>query len=300
MINPETISNVAIFEMLYQMWYKETPTAVSKFKKSNLPPTWNALFTILFKSFSERVTGNDCASKLFIGLMYGLYTGLNVDYGSILWAQLIQSTHSVARHSEISCARCWTIIVNKAIKQLKIPVMSDALISSIATLHTNNIIVANRSKFSFIVSIPDVMFRDVPPSSKILEGYRALTPSGPHPLFDEFQFILAEADKAKKGGRGSKKKNKKVTTKEGASEAEKSPSKKRKAPATSTVAPKRRKQPARKRKSPTSSPSHSEGEDSDSETESNICIEQDPIVHNKEDEPIHTEEHEPIRIEEVE
>ncbi|CAI9296931.1 unnamed protein product [Lactuca saligna] len=104
-----------------------------------------------------------------MGLMYCLYTGLNVDYG---------------------------------------------------------IIMVDRSKFSFIGSIPEVMFRDVPPTSKILEGYRAPTPSGPHPLSDEFQEILAEADKAKKGGRGSKKATQKDTAKEGPFEVSKPPSKK--------------------------------------------------------------------------
>ena len=86
MVNAETISNAAILEMFYQMGYKEALAAVSKFKKPNLPPTWNALFTILIKAFSGRVTGNDCASKLFMIMMYGLYTGQNVDCGSILWA----------------------------------------------------------------------------------------------------------------------------------------------------------------------------------------------------------------------
>nr|KAJ0213615.1 hypothetical protein LSAT_V11C400208200 [Lactuca sativa] len=39
----------------------------------------------------------------------------------------------------------------------------------------------------------EAMFHDVPPSSRILEGHRTLTPSGPRPLTDEFQAILAEA-----------------------------------------------------------------------------------------------------------
>nr|KAJ0198500.1 hypothetical protein LSAT_V11C700377890 [Lactuca sativa] len=171
---------------------------------------------------------------------------------------------------------------------------------TIATLHTTGIIMANRSKFSFIGSIPKAMFRDVPPSSRILEGYCSLTPSGPCPLTGEFQAILDEADKTKKGGKGSKKAAKKVTAKEGPSEAAKPPSKKRKDPAASTVAPKQRKQPAKRRKSPTPTSSQSEGDNSESETESEIRIEEDPPVHNAEDEPVRTEEQESIRIEEVE
>nr|KAJ0187652.1 hypothetical protein LSAT_V11C900486190 [Lactuca sativa] len=129
------------------------------------------------------------------------------------------------------------------IKQLKIPVMSNAMMASIATHHATNIILVDRSMFSFVGSIPEDMFRDVPLSSKILEGYRGVTPSCPLPLSDEFQVILVEADKAKKGGKGSMKATKKVTMKEGPSEAVKSPYKKRKAPAASTAALKRRKQP---------------------------------------------------------
>lgn len=152
LVNPETISNAAILEMFYQRGYKETVAVVSKFKKPNFPPAWNALFKILFKAFSERVTGNDCEIKLFMGLICGLYTEENVDDGSILLAQLIQSTHSTTRHGEISCVRLWKFIVHRVIQQIKILVMSDALMASIATLHTTGIIVAYPSKFSFIGS----------------------------------------------------------------------------------------------------------------------------------------------------
>ncbi|CAH1413791.1 unnamed protein product [Lactuca virosa] len=108
----------------------------------------------------------------------------------------------------------------------------------IATFHTTGTIMADRSKFSFIGSIPEAMFRDVPPLSKVVEGYRTLTPSGPRPLTDEFQAILDEADKPMKGGKGSKRTTKKDSTKERTSEAPKPPSQKRKAPTTSTAAPK--------------------------------------------------------------
>lgn len=137
-----------------------------------------------------------------MGLMYGLYTGSNVEYVFILWAQLIQTTYSVLRHNEISCARFWTIAVNREIKQLKIPIMSNAMMDSIATHHATNIILVDWSLFSFVGSIPEDMFRDVPLSSKILEGYHGLTPSRPLPLSDEFQVILVEVDKAKKGAEG--------------------------------------------------------------------------------------------------
>ncbi|XP_023736528.1 uncharacterized protein LOC111884433 [Lactuca sativa] len=77
----------------------------------------------------------------------------------------------------------------------------------------------------------------------------------------------------------------------------KPPSQKRKAPTTSTAAPKRRKQPARRRKYPTLSPSQIDDKNSDSETESEIRIEEDPPIRNEDVEPIHTEEQEQVRTE---
>ncbi|CAI9265409.1 unnamed protein product [Lactuca saligna] len=133
---------------------------------------------------------------------------------------------------------------------------------------------ADRSKFDFIGSIPEARLCDIPTSSKILKIHCTLTPSGPRPLTNEFQAILAEADKPKKGGKGSKKPVKTDSTKEGPSAATKPPSHKQKAPNTSTTAPKR-----------------------NSETESEIRIEEDPPVHNEDDEPICTEEQEQVRTE---
>lgn len=80
------------------------------------------------------------------------------------------------------------------------PVMQDALMGSISIFQTTRVIISDSSMFSFIGSIPNVMFQAVPPSSKILEGYRKLTPSGPCVLTDEMQAILADADNLKKGG----------------------------------------------------------------------------------------------------
>lgn len=85
------------------------------------------------------------------------------------------------------------------------------------------------------------MFHDVPASNKILKGYHKLTPSGFRPLTSKIHAIIDETDKHKKGGKGSKKREKKTVVKEGTSVTVKPPPK-RKAPiGTSTAAPKMRK-----------------------------------------------------------
>lgn len=84
MIDPKSITNSSLLEMFYQMGYKGALTTVTNFRKPNLPPQWNGLFSILFKAFFERVTGSDCASKMFMAIIYGVYTRLNIDFGVVL------------------------------------------------------------------------------------------------------------------------------------------------------------------------------------------------------------------------
>ena len=182
------------------MGYKDLIPSITKFKKYNLPPQWNGPFTLLFNAFYERVTGSDCKSKSFETIHYGLYHGINPDYGSVLWAQLTQSTNSTTRHNEISCGRFWTLVVQCAIAKLNIPVMPNSLMSLIATFHTTKIIVTDNSKFSFVAFIPESMYSYVYGASKIIGEYKKHPVPGPRVLTPEMQHTLDEADELKKGG----------------------------------------------------------------------------------------------------
>lgn len=85
------------------------------------------------------------------------------------------------------------------------------------------------------------MFRDVPASNKILEGYHKLNPFGFRPVTPEMQVILTEADKPKKGEqKGGKKGKKKKGAQEGPSGQAQTP-KKRKFKGVVPSTPKRRK-----------------------------------------------------------
>ncbi|CAH1433570.1 unnamed protein product [Lactuca virosa] len=111
------------------------------------------------------------------------------------------------------------------------------------------------------------------------------------------QVILAEADKDKTGGKkGVKKGDKKTADKEGPSVPGKSHKKKKAPTTTSTAAPKRRKQPTCKQKSPTTTPTPIGSEGLDSESESDIRIEDDQPVRNEEDDNVCNKE-ETVRIE---
>lgn len=210
MVNPDSITTGQLFSMFYNMGYTETPTTMTKFKKSCLPPQWNGLFTLLFKGLSECSVGSDGASKLFMTILYGLYNGVHLDYGSILWQQLVQSLTSSSRHSEVSCGRFWSIVTKWAMDHFHVPIMVDSLLSSIATFHTTNIIVIDPSKVLFIGSIPTSMYACVSEASPVIQEYKKLPSSGPRELTPTIVCSIEEADKPTKRGKQEKQKEVRV------------------------------------------------------------------------------------------
>ncbi|KAL7612051.1 hypothetical protein Lser_V15G04885 [Lactuca serriola] len=175
-ISPDFITTTQIFTMIYEMGYTDVLTSIAKVKKSCLPSQWNGLLTLLIKGLAERCGGSDTTSKGFLTILYGLYNGINLDYRSIIWAQVVQSLNTTARHSEISCARFWTLITRRAIDSLDIPVMKDS------------------------------MYRCVTPHSKIMADYNSRTPLPPRVLSDEQRAALEAPDQpANRGKRVSKK-----------------------------------------------------------------------------------------------
>ena len=76
-------------------------------------------------------------------------------------------------------------MVQREIAKLYIPVMEDSLMSSIARFRTTKIIVADNSKFSFMGSIPESMYRCVFGARKIIGEYKKLQGSGPRVITPE-------------------------------------------------------------------------------------------------------------------
>ena len=114
-------------------------------------------FTILFKGLADRSADSDGASRLFMPILYGLYNGINLDYGSVLWQQLIQSLGSTSRHTKISYARFWMLVTKWEMDKYHVPTMATSPLSSIGVFHTSKIITTHPSKFIFVGSIPESM-----------------------------------------------------------------------------------------------------------------------------------------------
>lgn len=87
---------------------------------------------------------------------------MNLDFGYILWTQLIQCMVSSTRHTNISCARFWSIIVKRVLDHYKVPLMEDTVIVVILILQTSSFMLSDPTKFNFIGSILGVMLERVP------------------------------------------------------------------------------------------------------------------------------------------
>lgn len=176
-------------------------SVLSKFRKNFSTPIWNGLFTLLFKGLSKRVNGSNSASLLFYTIIYGLYQGVNLDFGSILWTQLIQSTVSSTRHTKISCAHFWSVIVKRFLDHYKVHFDERLCYGCHSNLADFFIHDAGSKKFSFIGAIFVVMLEKVPVDNAIVAEYRKLPSSGTRPITEEFQKILEELIKRKRGGK---------------------------------------------------------------------------------------------------
>ncbi|CAI9271195.1 unnamed protein product [Lactuca saligna] len=89
--------------------------------------------------------------------------------------------------------------------------MADSLLSSITTFHTTKIIVIDPSKYSFIGSIPIVVFACVSYASNVIQEYKKLPSSGPSELTPAMICSIEEANKpAKRGKKPKTQKEKKL------------------------------------------------------------------------------------------
>ncbi|KAL7598604.1 pollen-specific leucine-rich repeat extensin-like protein 2 [Lactuca sativa] len=86
-------------------------------------------------------------------------------------------------------------------EKFKVPTMVDSLMSSITTFHMMKIIIFDPSKFIFLGSVSESMYRCVSTKSKWMNEYKKLPPSAPLQLTLEMQNSLEATDKPAKQGK---------------------------------------------------------------------------------------------------
>lgn len=128
----------------------------------------------IIQVFIERVTGSDSANITFYTLIYGLFYGESIDFGTIFWSQFTQSARSNSKDSEISCVRFWSIVVSHALNHYHVPEMKDCVIVVIPRMETTTLSTYDPKNFDFVGSILEVMLARVPSDNDIIKVYKEL------------------------------------------------------------------------------------------------------------------------------
>lgn len=181
-VDRESIPATYLIEMFYQMGY----IGDIFYYRSSVNPfclrCGMGCLPFCSKAYQRRVLGSDSTNKLFYTLIYGLYHVINLEFGSVIWAQFVQSTTSSTRHTKISCACFWSIIVNRAISHFKVPLIQDSLMDEIPTLQTTTFVMSDPHNFDFVGSIPDALLEKVSLDKAIIRAYREMPSSCVRPI----------------------------------------------------------------------------------------------------------------------
>ncbi|KAJ9558178.1 hypothetical protein OSB04_012792 [Centaurea solstitialis] len=103
----------------------EAINAPSQFNKSNLPPTYNTLFTILSRCLTGKRTAQDTATQSFLILFYGVLFNKHYDYASLIFYDLKELLAKRQKH--LPFPRFLSILIASAMQRNPdIPIRSDA------------------------------------------------------------------------------------------------------------------------------------------------------------------------------
>ncbi|KAI3681416.1 hypothetical protein L6452_36211 [Arctium lappa] len=77
-----------ILEFLRFIGYAVPITKRTNFRRQNLPPLWNVLFSILNRCLTSKVGSPDQSSHTILAIMYGIYYDLPLDYDGLIFREI--------------------------------------------------------------------------------------------------------------------------------------------------------------------------------------------------------------------
>ncbi|KAL7587313.1 hypothetical protein Lser_V15G40383 [Lactuca serriola] len=163
--------NSQIIHMFNEMGHQPELEKISDFRKSGLPCIWNFLFGIFLRCLTGRSVGLDRRRVEVYAMVMGIYYDINVDYATQMWKEFVKSLENTNSEKGISCARYWSLILEKVYEKEAIPVMTDVEVAEFSFYQFPKIVEDDEAIFSRVARIPDVMLRKVSPTHKVLVRY---------------------------------------------------------------------------------------------------------------------------------
>lgn len=154
--------------MFNEMGHQPTLEKISDFRKSGLPYLWNFLFGIFLRCLTGRTVGLDSGRMEVYAMVMGLYYDISVDYGTQLWKEFVKSLENTNSEKGISCARYWSLILEKAYEKEGIQVPEGAEVAEFSVYQFPKVVEDDENIFTHVDLIPDAMLRKVSSTHKVL------------------------------------------------------------------------------------------------------------------------------------
>ncbi|KAL7607644.1 hypothetical protein Lser_V15G16187 [Lactuca serriola] len=163
--------NSQIIHMFNEMGHQPELEKISDFRKSGLPCIWNFLFGIFLRCLTGRSVGLDRGRVEVYAMVMGIYYDINVDYATQLWKEFVKSLENTNSEKGISCARYWSLILEKEYKKEAITAEADVVVAEFSLYQFPKVVEDDEAIFTRVARIPDAMLRKVSPTHKVLVRY---------------------------------------------------------------------------------------------------------------------------------
>ncbi|KAL7605237.1 hypothetical protein Lser_V15G14681 [Lactuca serriola] len=163
--------NSQIIFMFYDMGHQPTLEKISDFMKSGLPCMWNFLFGIFLRCLAGRTVGLDRGRMEVYAMVMGLYYDVSVDYGTQLWKEFLKSLENTNAEKGISCARYWSLILEKVYAKEGIQVPEGGEVAEFSLYQFPKAVEDDENIFTSVARISDAMLRKVSSTHKVLVRY---------------------------------------------------------------------------------------------------------------------------------
>ncbi|KAI3517338.1 hypothetical protein L1887_16552 [Cichorium endivia] len=158
-------TNKELFDVLDQMGYlpprlETTPS----FKKTKLPAMWQFLVHLFVRCLSGKTGGTDTINRPFLVLLFGIYTGKEVDFGTTIWNDF--ASYVFPKKKEIPCARFWALALRWMYTKLKVPLPEGEkmFIPRIISRYS----IPDQSDFREVANLPEAMLQYIDENSEVL------------------------------------------------------------------------------------------------------------------------------------
>ncbi|KAL7591219.1 hypothetical protein Lser_V15G33877 [Lactuca serriola] len=163
--------NSQIIHMFNEIGHQPELEKISDFRKSGLPCIWNFLFGIFLRCLTGRSVGLDRGRVEVYAMVMGIYYDINVDYATQPWKEFVKSLENTNSEKGISCARYWSLILEKVYVKEAITAEADVAAAEFSLYQFPKVVEDDEAIFTRVARIPDAMLRKVSPTHKVLVRY---------------------------------------------------------------------------------------------------------------------------------